>query len=183
MKLAIADPPYFGRADRWYGNGCGVARGEGKPDFHPEAAVWDEPESHIQLAQSLLDDFDAFALCGNVDSLPLYLNVMGDRVLQRGGVRVGVWHRPNAVPSGSRIQSAWEPVVFYIPESRRGRKVGMLVSDTLIAPAPSSFVGSKPPAFTRWVLAMMGYDPDIDTVSDLFNGSGAVIAAADGMMV
>jgi len=36
--------------------------------------------------------------------------------------------------------------------------------------------GAKPRAWTRWVLDMLGYDPDVDTVDDLFGGSGAVTA-------
>jgi 16S rRNA G966 N2-methylase RsmD len=32
-------------------------------------------------------------------------------------------------------------------------------------------------------LAMMGYDPSTDEVTDLFAGSGAVAFAADGMLV
>lgn len=184
-RLAIADPPYLGRADRYYGNGRGYRAGKGgKPDFHPEAAEWDKPEKHRELIESLIADYDGFALAGNVESLPIYTTALGPRIVQDGGgARVGVWHRPNAVPSGSRIQGAWEPCVFFIPEGRRGRTVGMAVSDVLVAPAPSSFVGSKPAAWTRWVLAMMGYDPSTDEVVDLFAGSGAVAFAADGMLV
>lgn len=33
------------------------------------------------------------------------------------------------------------------------------------------------------MLDALGYDPAGDTVHDLFNGSGAVTAAADGMLV
>jgi hypothetical protein len=35
-------------------------------------------------------------------------------------------------------------------------------------------MGAKPRAWTRWVLDMLGYDPESDTVDDLFPGSGAV---------
>lgn len=40
----------------------------------------------------------------------------------------------------------------------------------------------KPAAWTRWVLDALGYDPAVDEVHDLFPGSGAVTAAADGML-
>jgi hypothetical protein len=185
MRLAIADPPYLGRADRYYGNGRGYKAGKGgRPDYHPEAKLWDDPAAHDMLIRDLMSGFDGFALAGNVESLPIYTKAMGERMRQDGGGgRVGVWYRPNAVPSGSRIQAAWEPCVFYIPEGRRGRAVGMAVSDVLMAPAPLSFVGAKPAAWTRWVLAMMGYDPATDEVHDLFAGSGAVAFAADGMLV
>jgi hypothetical protein len=185
MRLAIADPPYLGRADRYYGNGRGYLKnGGGKPDFHPEAAAWDDPAKHVELIRELIRDYDGFALAGNIESLPFYMAELGDRIkMDGGGARIGVWHRPNAVPSGSRIKGTWEPCVFYIPEGRRGRAYGMAVDDTLSAPPPGTFVGSKPGAWTRWVLAMMGYDPATDEVVDLFAGSGAVAFAADGMLI
>jgi hypothetical protein len=46
------------------------------------------------------------------------------------------------------------------------------------------FAGAKPRAWTRWVLDMLGYDPDEDTVDDLFHGSGAVAAEiAQGVLL
>jgi len=44
------------------------------------------------------------------------------------------------------------------------------------------FLGSKPPAWTRWVLGLLGYDPATDELTDLFPGSGLVAAVADGML-
>jgi hypothetical protein len=35
-------------------------------------------------------------------------------------------------------------------------------------------MGAKPQAWTRWVLDMLGYNPETDTVDDLFPGSGAI---------
>ena len=52
-KLAIADPPYLGRANRWYGDGCGDGYGKGKADNHPEALLWDLVETHWQLIDKL----------------------------------------------------------------------------------------------------------------------------------
>lgn len=183
MRLAIADPPYLGRADRWYGNGVGYGHGKGKPDFHPEAARWDEPATHHELMCSLMDEFDGFALAGNTESLPVYLVAAGNRFSQRGNVRIGSWHRPGAVPSGSRILQSWEPVVFCIPESRKGHGSGMSVSDVHTAPPVRDFLGGKPASWTRWVLAVLGYDPATDEVCDIFHGSGAVADAADGMLI
>lgn len=34
--------------------------------------------------------------------------------------------------------------------------------------------GAKPRPWTRWVLDMLGYDQDADSVDDLFPGSGSV---------
>jgi hypothetical protein len=87
-----------------------------------------------------------------------------------------VWHRRNAPPSGARIRSCWEPVLISTP--RTGRGSGVPGSDVLDTPAMrAGFVGAKPPAWTRWVLDALGYDPETDEVLDLFNGSGAVGAA------
>jgi hypothetical protein len=58
------------------------------------------------------------------------------------------------------------------------------VKDVLTAAQPGSaqFAGAKPPAWTRWVLAAMGYDAADDEVTDLFHGSGAVAAVSDGLL-
>lgn len=169
MKLAIADPPYLGRAVRWYGEG-GRASGGGlhRADVHPDAAEWDDPETHRALVRRLEGDFDGWALAASPDSLPLYL-------AEAPAVRVMVWHKRNAVPSGSRIRACWEPVLISTP--RTSRAFGVPVNDVLDAPAPGGgFAGAKPAAWTRWVLAALGYDPETDEVADLFAGSGSVTA-------
>ncbi len=38
-------------------------------------------------------------------------------------------------------------------------------------------MGAKPPEWTRWVAAMLGYEPSVDELPDLFAGSGAVASA------
>ncbi|WP_053353925.1 hypothetical protein [Leucobacter musarum] len=43
---------------------------------------------------------------------------------------------------------------------------------------PGGFSGRKPEAWTHWVLTMLGYDPAVDDLTDIFPGSGAVTAAA-----
>ena len=49
------------------------------------------------------------------------------------------------------------------------------MTDVLVAPfRASGFAGAKPRAWTRWVLEMLGYDQESDTVDDIFGGSGAV---------
>jgi hypothetical protein len=98
------------------------------------------------------------------------------RLDSRSGYRFAAWVKPNGgVPSGSRIHTSWEPVLFYIPEARRTRSSGPYVNDHLAANAGgAAFMGAKPAAWTRWVLDVLGYDPQADTVDDLFPGSGAV---------
>jgi hypothetical protein len=86
------------------------------------------------------------------------------------------------MPGGLRLISKWEPVIVFVPESRRGREQ-LRVTDVLIAAGPrKGFAGAKPGAWTRWVLDMLGYAPGEDELVDLFPGSGGVTAAADGML-
>lgn len=96
--------------------------------------------------------------------------------------RVGAWGRPNAMPGGGHIIARWEPVIVFVPEDRRGAKQ-LRVPDALTAAAPRrGFTGAKPAAWTRWVLAVLGYAPGADTVHDVFPDSGAVSEALDGLL-
>ena len=173
MKLCIADPPYLGRAVRWYGaGGIGYGSGIGQADNHPEAALWDDPETHKQLAKDLMENYDGFAIAMSVHSLSTYLSVIETK--DRNGIRVCVWHKPSSLPSASRIQNIWEPVIIKVPADRRSNKKGIRTKDVMSAlPLRSGFVGSKPREWTRWVLDLMGYE-EADEIVDLFNGSGAV---------
>jgi hypothetical protein len=68
--------------------------------------------------------------------------------------------------------------MVHIPETRRGRKSGLIIPDVLRCGVQGvGFAGAKPHRWTRWVLDVLGYDPETDTVDDLFPGSGAVSAA------
>lgn len=80
----------------------------------------------------------------------------------------------------------YEPVIVRIPEGRRAAK-GCTVfprDSVTISRLNNGFPGAKPPAWTRWVLDMLGYDPETDTVDDLFKGSGSVAAEiAQGVLL
>lgn len=183
-RLAIADPPYLGRADRWYGDGrgsghadAGTGRNGRKPDHHPDAHEWDRGQRHVDLIADLHRDFDGWALAGSPDSTRLLL------ASAPNSAQLAIWHRPNAMPGGARLIRTWEPVIVSVPEGRRDRASGDRVRDPLSSPVlPQGFFGSKPPAWTRWCLAMLGYDPAEDEVVDVFPGSGAVALAAGGML-
>lgn len=178
MRLAIADPPYLGRANRWYGTGRGSSAGRHVADHHPEAHLWDLADTHRDLVRRLEDEYDGWAIAAAPDSLPTYLDAVSGPA-----PRVMIWHRRNAPPSGSRVASMWEPVILRVPTGRSAIGSGLYVSDVLDAPAPRrNFAGSKPDAWTRWVLDALGYVPGTDVLVDIFAGSGAVAAAADGML-
>jgi len=178
MKLAIADPPYLGRAVRWYGaGGCGDGYGKGQADNHPEAHIWDKPETHQEMVRHLETNYDGWVIALSVHSLSTYLEVI--KTDSRNGIRVMSWVKPSAVTSGSRITNTWEPVIVRVPASRKGWNSGERMTDTLICPPMrSGFVGAKPEAWTHWVLDAMGYVAG-DEVIDLFNGSGAVSKAVN----
>ena len=178
-RLAIADPPYLNRGERWYGSGNGDWSGNGTADVHPEAGIWDSPGAHVALVEQLVREYDGWVIALSPDSLKLYLDACPD------DVHVMVWYRRNGMPGGNRVRRCWEPVILRQPEGRRGRsEVTMTTSDVLDAPAKRpGFAGAKPPMWTRWVLDALGYAPGVDTVDDLFPGSGGVTAAMDGMLV
>lgn len=196
MHLAIADPPYppifaerrdladggtrltiRSRATRWYGDGTRAQTDSPPADFHADASVWDSPAAHRQLLEMLVEGYDGFAIATSPDGLGAYHPLPVS-------ARVMSWHKTRAMPGGQRLISAWEPVIVLIPEGRRARDDDREpIRDVLTAAAPQSgFAGAKPPEWTRWVLDALGYDPQADTLHDLFPGSGAVTRAADGLM-
>lgn len=175
-SLAIADPPYLGRADRWYGDGRGsgrpISKGR-KPDYHPDAAYWDHLESHLKLIEELDQQFDGWALAAHASRSHELLAHAPARA------RLCIWHRPNAMPGGARIVNRWEAVIVAPPADRIKAVKGLSVSDVLTeAVHPQGFLGSKPPRWTIWVLNMLGAQPG-DCVEDIFPGSGAVKRVID----
>ena len=181
MKFCISDPPYLGRAVRWYGEGgCGYGKGVNQADNHPEAYLWDKPETHIQLVHDLQSNYDGWAIAMSVHSLSTYLSAV--ETDSRNGIRVCVWHKTAAVTSGNRVTNNWEPVLVKMPASRKGWKSGAARTSDVMScnPLRSGFVGSKPAEWTHWVLDLMGYQEG-DEVVDMFNGSGAVANALKQM--
>ena len=177
MKLCIADPPYLGTAEMFYGEQNMAAMNIGgniaqtfKADKHPEAHLWDNPEKHREMVEMLCRDYDGWAIAMVPTSLRHYLQWVPADVI------VAVWHDPNVMPTGRHPRRRWEPVLVKRAEGRkRVVDVSMPIGDVLTCSHGSgSFAGQKPPQWTRWVLDMLGYDANIDTVEDLFAGSGAV---------
>ena len=139
MKLAIADPPYLGRAALWYGGkgrgkqgtvGRAAGRGCLTPEFHPAAHEWD-------------------SLAPSRSAVP----ISGARVLPEQAMA-----QPSNSTSSTTISS-------------------MCLAGLSAAHPVSGFVGSKPSAWTHWVLDLLGFQPG-DEVTDVFPGSGAVERAA-----
>lgn len=189
MKLAIADPPYppnllaagnhrggqgNRRASRYYSGGPTYSNTIlTAADANPDAAEWDDPARHRQLLRTLHDNYDGWAIATTPDAVAAVYPP-----LPRGS-KIMVWHKTRAVPTGLRIASSWEAVIIQTPADRRLNRGGIgQVPDVLrAAPPGDGFPGAKPPAWTRWVLDALGYEPELDTCEDLFPGSGAVTAA------
>jgi hypothetical protein len=116
------------------------------------------------------------------DNLRVYLPLIPASV----PIRIGIWTKPQTMPGGARVMNAYEPVIVHIHESRRNA-TGQTIfprDSVTISRLNSGFAGAKPPAWTRWMLDMLGYDAETDTVDDLFAGSGAVAAEiAQGVLL
>lgn len=185
MRLAIADPPYIGKAEMFYGerafksfnaggnlghNRDGRGCEASKADVHPDAYLWDDPAQHAEMVGRLVAEYDGWAIAMLPDNLFEYLQWVPRET------RIAVWHDPNAMPTGAHPRRRWEAVLVSRPVGRRRVvDVALPVSDVLTtAHASRGFAGAKPRAWTQWVLAMLGYCPTHDTVDDLFAGSGAV---------
>lgn len=157
MKFAYADPPYLGCGQSHYG------------EHHPDAADWDDPATHLALAARLVAEYpDGWALSCNPRDLGLYLPALPD------DVRVGAWCKTWHQIRPTTTQYAWEPVIFH--GGRKDNKRSPMVRDWLSCAVTRQrgLKGAKPPRFNQWVLDLLAFRPDEDTIDDLFPGTGGM---------
>lgn len=168
MRFAYADPPYLGWAKSFYG------------DLHKDAAEYDNAESHVQLIQRLCDEYqDGWALSLSSPTLALYLTHCPQDVRIAAWVKTMHQIRPNCT-----VQYAWEPVIFRGGRQEKGRKP--MVRDWLRCHMGigQGLRGAKPAEFNRWVLDLLNFRPDEDTIDDLFPGTGGLShAVAQGVLL
>ena len=163
--LCIADPPYLGRATRWYGGGRGSGGGRHHaPDVHPAAATWDYASTHTELVAQLDREYDGWAIAATAASLTTYLAAAPD-------ARVLIWNITNAAPSGSRIHTSWEPVIVRIPPGRTSRAAGLVVKDTLTAANLKKAKGVKGADVVPGSLTGKGLRDGSLTGADIADGS------------
>jgi len=146
MKIAYADPPYWG-----YGN------------LYPEKTEVDHQKLILEL-----ETYDAWALSCYSNSLHILLPMCLPKT------RIAAWVKPFAffklhVNPGY----AWEPVLFFTGRKRaRSEKT---VRDWVSANATfkKGLVGAKPAAFCYWLFELLGARED-DEFHDLYPGTGIV---------
>ena len=161
MKFAYADPPYHGCGKKLYGT------------LHPEAAIWDDKNAHIDLINRLSDEYpDGWVLSCNPRDLRWMLPICPE------DVRVGCWVKSWHQIRPTTTQYAWEPVIWR--GGRKDNKRSPMVRDWIEANATRQrgVPGAKPERFCRWILNLLNAQKD-DQIDDLFPGSGAVSMEID----
>lgn len=156
MRFAYADPPYFG---------CGHLYAQ----YHDEAHIWDEPETHRALIKQLVNEYpDGWAMSLSTPSLRTLLPMCPD------DVRVLSWVKPFAVfKPHVGVAYAWEPVI--VRGGRRRTREQRTVRDWFAheITLKKGLTGAKPPAFVHWLLDVLNVQVG-DQVDDLFPGTGVV---------
>lgn len=156
MRFAWADPPYFGMGAKLYG------------ELHPEAADWDDKETHFALIEKLTSEYpDGWALACNPRDLRWLLPACPDTA------RVAAWTKTYHQIRPTSVQYAWEPVIWH--GGRSLPKRSPMVRDWLSCAVTRmrGTPGAKPDIYNRWIADLLGYQ-DGDTIDDLFPGSGGM---------
>jgi len=159
MRFAYADPPYLGQGKKHY------------TKHHPEAHVWDDPETHQHLIDSLAG-YDGWAMSLSSPSLKVLLPMCPDDVRIAAWVKPFGIFKPNVNPS-----YVWEPVIFR--GSRKRDRSEPTIRDFVSAniTLKKGLVGAKPPDFNAWILDLLGFRHGEDDLVDLFPGTGGMADA------
>jgi len=153
MKFAYADPPYLG---------CGNLYAK----HHPDALVWDDPQSHKDLIERLVDEFlDGWAYSLSSSTLHTILPFCPSDVRVMAWVKPFCSYKPNVNPAYS-----WEPIIVR-GGRKRGRKLNTV--DDFVScniTLKKGLTGVKPLNFWMWLFAVLNALPG-DEFCDLFPGS------------
>lgn len=154
MRFAYADPPYIGRALKYYGR---------------EISYGGEVDHGALIASLESSSYDGWALSAAANTLRALLPLCPP------GARVCPWVKPIGASSRTRgLHNCWEPLIVV-----RGRARRPGVRDWLSAqPARGggTLMGRKPIAFCSWLFDCLGMLPG-DELDDLYPGSGVVSRA------
>jgi hypothetical protein len=151
MHFRYADPPYPGRAKKYYGQ---------EPSYGGEV-------DHVALIASLEGSgADGWALSTAADALRRVLPLCPE------GARVCAWVKPiGACPLTAGLHNTWEPLIVVRGRQRRPGKRDWLSAQP--ARFGGDLPGRKPIAFIAWLWECLGAQPG-DTIDDLFPGTGVV---------
>ena len=148
MKIAYADPPYIGQANKY-----------------PEKQEVD----HKELIDMLCSNYECWALSASSPSLQYILSLCPT------DVRVGAWVKPFCIfKPNVNPAYAWEPVIFRGERKKRSRQEPT-VRDWVSASITlkKGIVGAKPQEFCGWLFELLGMNTE-DTFDDLYPGTGIV---------
>lgn len=166
ITVAYADPPYLGQARHYLKD-------------HPEAALWNLPETHRRLIEQVAEEYpDGWALSCSSPSLRVLLPMCPN------DVRIGAWVKPfHALKRGVRPSYGWEPVIYrggrnrnHPPPPKGGKATTPRDWVSANITLRKGLTGAKPPAFCTWLFDLLGLRPG-DKFVDLFPGTGGVSAA------
>ena len=162
MRIAYADPPYLGMGKKMYGK------------LHPDAGIWDDPQTHIDLMATLDVEYDAWALSLTSTSLAILLPGAP------AGSRVAAWVKPFAAwRPNHRVQYTWEPIIFRTKRSKGGKGIASVRDHISCNIAmKKGLQGAKPDAFNDYILDLLGYEEG-DSFVDLYPGTGGMQEAID----
>lgn len=154
MKFAYADPPYIGQSKRY-----------------PEKQEVD----HRALVLHLECEYDdGWALSCSSPTMAIILPLI------RSSYRIGAWVKPFAVfKPNVGVAYAWEPVIIH--GGRKRTREEPTVRDWVSAniTLKKGLVGAKPAVFCDWLLAVLNFRKDEDTLDDLFPGTCSMGEAVD----
>ena len=148
MRVAYADPPYIGQANKY-----------------PEKQEVD----HKELIDMLCRNYDCWALSASSPSLQYILSLCPT------DVRIGAWVKPFCIfKPNVNPAYAWEPVIFRGERKKRSRQEST-VRDWVSASITlkKGIVGAKPQEFCGWLFELLGMNTK-DTFDDLYPGTGIV---------
>jgi hypothetical protein len=158
IRAAYADPPYLGRAHKYYGH------------LHPDAAEYDKLETHARLIERLSDEYDCWAMSLHEPALRAILGMCPS------DVRVAAWVKPFASFKKHVARAwTWEPVIFRFHRARPKPITERTWRDHVSAPIAmrKGFPGAKPEAFAFWIFEGLNLRAT-DYFCDIFPGSGSV---------
>lgn len=166
ITVAYADPPYLGQSRHYLRQ-------------HPEARIWDDPQTHRTLIEQLREEYPGgWALSCSSPSLRVLLPFCPP------DVRIGAWVKPfHIFKKGVRPAYAWEPVIYrggrnanHPPPPKRGKATTPRDWVAANITLRKGLTGAKPEPFCLWLFDLLGLRPG-DKFIDLFPGSGSVTAA------